>query len=150
MGVRQQETEFRFSTRMLFAPTSNGSEAGLNLFQKDNQYLSFTVFREGDEHHLKLVLVQPGEDPVTIRRTALNDYNGAITLQAHASKDQYRFTYAIGADSQDFAATAGNHLLARDSYTGAYLGLYATANGEGTSDYADFDWARLEYASDDR
>ena len=150
VGVRQQETEFRFSTRMLFAPTSNGSEAGLNLFQKDNQYLSFTVIRERDEYYLKLVLAQAGEDPVTIRRTPLHDFNGAITLQARASKDQYRFAYAIGADSQDFAATAGNHLLARDNYTGAYLGLYATANGARTSDYADFDWARQVYASDDR
>ena len=44
-------------------------------------------------------------------------------------------------DYRPLATLPGNVLLSC-GYTGAWLGLYATANGGAPGDYADFDWAR--------
>ena len=35
--------------------------------------------------------------------------------------------------------TEAKHILSK-AYTGAYLGVYTTSNGEKSKDYADFDW----------
>ena len=45
LGVRQTGTEFTFETRMLFSPGHEGSEAGMALFQKDDNYIGFTIRR---------------------------------------------------------------------------------------------------------
>ena len=39
--------------------------AGVSLFQKDNNYLIFTVVRRDDAHVLRLVLAESGVEPRT-------------------------------------------------------------------------------------
>ena len=43
LGIRQIETDFEFSVKMLYNPTIQGGKAGISLFQKDNNYFTFTV-----------------------------------------------------------------------------------------------------------
>ena len=146
-GIRQTESDFRFSTLMRFEPTQDGVEAGINLFQKDNNYLSFMVLRTDGGHVLRSVLSVPEEDAKITREvselgeTALDGYAGEIILEVAADRDEYRLRYSLddGRTFADFLTTGANHLLSR-GYTGAYLGLYATANGNPSSDYADYDW----------
>ena len=40
--------------------------------------------------------------------------------------------------------TDADLLLAKNSYTGAYLGVYATANGQSVDEHADFDRVRYQ------
>ena len=54
------------------------------------------------------------------------------------------FSLDKGESFSEFAITGAQHILAHGSYTGAYLGLYATSNGDPTEAHADFDWVRFE------
>ena len=147
LGIRQTESDFDVSTKMLFTPSVDGAEAGLNLFQKDNNYLSFTVRRQHGEHVLRSVLSVPEQDAKITREVrilddqTLRDYAGEIVLRVTSRDDKYALLYSLddGASFETLLETGANHLLSR-GYTGAYLGLYATANGRESDDHADFDW----------
>ena len=144
LGVRQTESDFDYRVRMQFSPDQDDTEAGVVLFQKDNKYLSLTLRRKDNWHMLRLVLAEPGSDPRTLQQSEIADYDGDIVFRVISSEGAYRFAYSLGdgKDFESFAKTAANHILAHGSYTGAYLGLYATSNGATSSGFADFDWIR--------
>ena len=48
--------------------------------------------------------------------------------------------YLIKADHPQTSA----HLLLSNGYTGAYLGMYASSNGQPTGQHADFDWVHYK------
>ena len=151
IGFRQTESNFSYSALMRFRPTASNVEAGLNLFQKDNNYLSFVVSRDGDKHLLRSVLSVPEQDAKitkevkTLKEQVLDGYNGEIIFRVISNDHQYRLQYSLDAGDNyaDFLTTDADHLLSR-GYTGAYLGLYATSNGQDTGDYADFDWVSYQ------
>ena len=57
----------------------------------------------------------------------------------------YHFAYSLDGGKQylPFAETPSN-LLVCHGYTGNYLGLYASSNGNPLTGYADFDWVSYE------
>ena len=145
MGVRQQESDFRYSIRMEFEPEQENVEAGVSLFQKDDNFLNFTVARSGGENILQLVLAERGEAPVTVEQQALGDYQGEIVLRVVSRDHKYRYEYSLdqGDSFTVFAETDAARLISR-GYTGAYLGVYSSGNGNASDEYADFDWVRYE------
>ena len=153
MGFRQTESDFSYTANMSFAPNDDGVEAGLMLFQKDNNYLSFTVVRDGDSHALRSVVSLPQQDAKKTRevreleRVTLDAYDKHILLRVVSKDDRYRLSYSVdnGNTFVEFMETLADHILSR-GYTGAYLGLYATSNGRASDDYADFDWVEYEAA----
>ncbi|NNJ66242.1 MAG: hypothetical protein HKP16_11770 [Xanthomonadales bacterium] len=67
------------------------------------------------------------------------------TAPAFIRPRDFSFTF------EESQAIKGLHRLEPDlllsrGYTGAYLGLYATANGGSDADHADFDWVRLGFS----
>ena len=42
LGFKQTESSFEYLTQMYFEPNTNGSEAGISFFQKDDNYINFT------------------------------------------------------------------------------------------------------------
>ena len=151
IGFRQTESDFSYSALMRFRPTASNIEAGLNLFQKDNNYLSFVVSRDGDKHLLRSVLSVPEQDAKitkevkTLKEQVLDGYDGEIVFRVTSKDHQYRLQYSLDAGDNyvDFLTTGAGYLLSR-GYTGAYLGLYATSNGQPSSDFADFDWVSYQ------
>ena len=143
LGIRQTETAFRFETRMLFEPAAENSEAGLALFQKDDHYASFTVRHARGTHYLALTLATPETGPVVTDTAELDRYAGEILLRAAWLEGEYVFEWSPDGKSayRELGRLPGDALLSR-GYTGAYLGLYATANGSQNADFADFDRVR--------
>lgn len=141
LGIRQTETAFSFETRMLFEPSGEDSEAGMALFQKDDHYIAFTVKNEDGAHRLMLVLSEPGTGPLVQEQVVIDDYMGEIYFKAGWQDGEYLFEWALHENGEymELARLKGDVLLSR-GYTGAYLGLYATANGNDPGDHADFDW----------
>jgi len=140
LGIRQTATAFDFAAFMRFAPRIDGSEAGIMLFQKDEYRIGLTVRRENGEHVLRLVTAQPGVKPAERARQVLTNADG-ILLRSRWSDAAYVFEWSPAAtgETRELARLPGDILISR-GYTGAYLGLYATANGGRAGDYADFDW----------
>ncbi len=137
MGFRQTESDFEYQAKMKFKPKSNNSEAGINLFQKDNNYFSVTINKD---NLIQLKLVDPEKGLQILKEKVLSDYKGEITFKVTSKNNKYSFYYAL--DGEEFfllKETEAHHILSR-KYTGAYLGIYATSNGGKSKDYADFDW----------
>ena len=145
MGIRQQESDFEYSARMAFTPGEENVEAGVSLFQKDDNFLNFTVTRRDGEPRLQLVLAERDQAPVTLEQQALADYNGEIVFKVVSRDQKYRYEYSLdqGERFTVFAETDAARLLSR-GYTGAYLGIYSSSNGIPADEYADFDWVRYQ------
>ncbi len=145
MGIRQRESDFDYRAKMIFTPNHDGSESGLLLFQKDDNYLGFTLVRKGPDHVLRVTLAEPGAFPSTIREAILEKYPGEMVLRVISQGHQYRFDYSLDGSGSftGFTELESNHILSK-GYTGAYLGLYSTTNGMPNPDHADFDWVRYQ------
>ena len=145
LGIRQKESDFEYSVKMAYAPQQEGVEAGLSLFQKDDNYLNFTLMKRNGQALLTLALAEPKQPLRTLAQRPLPDYEGEIVLRATSKAGSYRFAYSLdeGRSFAELAQTDAQRLLSR-GYTGAYLGLYATANGQRTDEYADFDWVAYQ------
>ena len=141
LGIRQTETAFSYETRMLFSPEHDGSEAGMLLFQKDDNYIAFTLKRVDSEYLLAVALAEPGSEPATVIQAVIGDYIGEIYFKAETRDGRLAFDWALheNGEYEEFARL-DNDLILSQGYTGAYLGLYATANGRRQEDHADFDW----------
>ena len=145
LGIRQIETDFEFSVKMLYNPTIQGGQAGISLFQKDNNYFTFTVEKNKENHVLKLLLKERKKEPVVIQQTFIKSYNGSITFKVNSENNSYNFYYSLddGNSYKSFLETGSDKILS-NGYTGAYMGLYTTINGKNIEEFADFDWVKLE------
>lgn len=145
IGFRQTESNFEYLARMSFNPSRNGSEAGITVVQKDDNYITFTIIREEGSHFIQAVLAMPNSKPKVLKKKELVDYDGSINLQVLSLNHEYIFVYSMDNNEMvEFHRIEAHHLLSK-GYTGAFLGLYATGNGTKTNDYSDFDF--IEYVA---
>ena len=144
MGIRQKETNFTFVAKMRFNPNMYGIDAGVSLFQKDDNYLTFTVEYSEGKYFLKLILKEKGLAPNIVQRTTIKSYNGSITFKMVSDNNSYDIYYTLGNKKSFtlFKKISTDKLLSK-GYTGAYLGVYCTSNGKEAKEYADFD--KVEY-----
>jgi|GEM_PF-78759 len=141
MGIRQTESDFEYEVKMEFASKAKGIEAGISLFQKDDNYFTFTLENKDNSTSLILRLANPDKPVKILKEMGLRNYAGTIRFKATAKGSKYRFAYSLddGATFTTIAETSSHHILSK-KYTGAYLGLYSSSNGKDASGYADFDW----------
>ncbi|MFZ8963338.1 MAG: glycoside hydrolase family 43 protein [Schleiferiaceae bacterium] len=140
VGIRQTESHFSYETSMRFNPKTNGSEAGIALVQKDHKYVSLTLQRQGDSHHIQLFCLQPNQEPLKLAERALPKYSGALQLKIISDAQGYSYYYALKDSEYQLLLTTGSDLVLSESYTGTYLGLYSTSHGISTKDFADYDF----------
>ena len=146
LGIRQIETDFEFSVKMLYNPSIPEVQAGVSLFQKDDNYLTFTIERDREQNIiLKLVSKEQKKVPVVIQQTFLKSYNDSIIFKVFSNNQSYKYYYSLdNGTSFNFFAETSSGLLLSKGYTGAYMGIYSTSNGKNTEEYVDFDWVTLE------
>ena len=141
LGIRQTETAFSYETRMLFPAINEGDESGIVLIQKDDNYISLTLKHDSDAHLLQLSLAEPGSAPIVKQSAVIENYIGEIYLKIITRDGEYAFDWALHETEEyrEFARLDGDLVLSH-GYTGAYLGLYTTTNGNEQETHADFDW----------
>lgn len=139
LGFKQTESSFEYSTQMFFEPLNNGSEAGISIFQKDDNYINFTLIRNDDKIVLQSYAVKNTEIEEFLSEP-IKQYNGQIEFRIIANEDSYKLYYKTSRkDFELFTILKGNLLISK-GYTGAHLGLYATGNGKKSKDFASFDY----------
>lgn len=145
MGIRQKESEFEYSAKMEFNPAQEGAEAGLSLFLQDDNYINFTIIQQNGESQLQLLVKERDKEAVIVKKNALKDYQGELIFRVIAEANRYLYCYSIdgGQSYIPFAETAANLILCH-GYTGVYLGVCATSNGQASQEYADFDWVHYK------
>mmetsp|Transcript_167647 Transcript_167647/g.533088 ORF Transcript_167647/g.533088 Transcript_167647/m.533088 type:complete len:350 (-) Transcript_167647:250-1299(-) len=150
MGVRQRESDFEFEARMEFTLPSDCChvEAGISLFQKDDNYLNCTVRRDAADNSwtLFLKLAEPEKQVRCVRDVKLRGYAGHLRFAVRADATGYCFRYSLddGKSFKDLATTPPDLIISK-GYTGAYLGVYCTSNGVPSGDspyFADIDWIK--------
>lgn len=149
IGRRQTDLECKATTRLSFEPKHENEEAGIVVRGNDMNHFELGItlrngkrqafFREilhgKSVEPVKYVEIGPGDVILKIEATATNyqffcktDHEPWMTLGAALTKD---------ISSEKIGA-----------FTGVYIGLYATGNGQASAVPADFDW--FEYAPSGR
>ena len=141
MGIRQKESLFEYSAKMKFSPQNNQEEAGISIFQQDDNFINFTIEKVNHQTVLKLVVKGRKEDLKIVKQEVLNNYQGNIIFKVASKDQQYQYSYSLdeGATFIPFNTTADNILICY-GYIGTNIGIYATSNGQPSKEYADFDW----------
>lgn len=144
IGRRQQHICFYAQTEFEFVPRAQNECAGIALTQSPDFHYLLVVTLD-DEPVLQLIKRAAGVDeilaraPVSIPR---------IRLKVEAREQSYSFYYADEAGNwQTLHEGADGRILSTPiagGFLGAYLGMYASSNGQPSGNQADFDW--FEYA----
>lgn len=145
LGIRQKETNFEFLVKMLFETNEQGVQSGICLFQKDDNFITYTIEKQKGKYLLRLNLKEKGNEQIVIKDKRLESYYGAIIFKIISKDDSYKFYYSLS-DMNQFIFLIdidSNNLLSK-GYTGAYCGLYSTTNSKDIYEYADYDWVILK------
>ena len=124
---------------MFFEPSNNGSEAGITIFQKDDNYINFTLIRNDDKIVLQSYAVKDTEIEEFLSES-IKKYNGQIEFRIVANEDSYKLYYKTSRKDFELFTIFDGDLVISKGYTGAHLGLFATGNGKNTKDFASFDY----------
>ena len=139
MGFKQNQTNFEYFTSMNFNPENNKSEAGISIFQKDDNYLNFTVVKKDGNFFIK-VNAYNNNKLILKDEQLIPDYKGKIKLKISSEEGEYKLFYSTRGFRYRLFDKLKNDILLSKGYTGAHIGLYITSNGENSNDYVDFDY----------
>jgi alpha-N-arabinofuranosidase len=145
MGVRQKESDFEYAAKMVVDAREENVESGICLFQKDDNYLSFTLRKTNDQFLIQIKSAEAGKSPSILTSKNIDVFTGEIVLRVISRGSSYSFAYSCdnGRTFINFGETPSNLILSR-GYTGAYLGVYASSNGKQTDAFTDFDWVQYK------
>ena len=143
--VGQRQPAFRVSARtaMEFTPHQDGEEAGLCVRANDDNHYEIGVGRfEGKTQLFVRNRIKNRE--YMIAQKPLD--TGGIQLEISSTEDRYQFGWSIDGKIWTPLAASPSADLSREKaggFTGTTIGLYATANGKDSQDYADFAWFEM-------
>lgn len=140
VGRRQQHFTCQASTRLDFAPTREGDEAGLTVLMNEQHHYEIAVTqREG--RRCVIVRRRIGDLSAMVAQQPIPD--SLVTLHIHAEPTRYTFLYALDGQTPHVVATGAARYLSSEvagGFTGVYLAMYATGTVQPASTPADFDW----------
>ena len=145
VGRRQQYINFTARVAMEFTPQSVNECAGIALLQNDAYQIRCTVtLQDAGNVVVQLTRREAGEDTL-LSETAVSA--GRLYFKVEVTGQSYHFFVtnqlenwtALG-DAVDGRVLSTN--LA-GGFTGAYLGMYASSNGQPSNNHADFDWFEI-------
>lgn len=144
--IARKITEFDFSatTIMDFNPIDNET-AGIIVLMNQNGQMRLEVFNEKGSKHIRLVTyalgrITPLEEYVS---ESINVTEKAVKLKVEAHGLNYLF-FVENNDGKwiQIGKIVNGEIISRQkigSYSGAYVGIFATSNGGKSSNHADFD-----------
>lgn len=142
VGIRQRHFEFGAVTQMMFSPSAD-EEAGLVVIQNDKSAYLLTLTAIDSAKQLRLSQSLYGE----VITLASQPFNGdTVHLRVAGTYLDYGFYYST--DGKNWheigegvdGAALSPYFLRGYNYTGAYIGLYASANGMASDNHADFEF----------
>ncbi|MFN8412055.1 MAG: glycoside hydrolase family 43 protein [Anaerolineales bacterium] len=143
VGRRQQHMHFTAQTSFEFTPQKNEC-AGLALVQSTDFHFLFVVMGE-DTPVLRLIKRSFGKEEILAEQSIPA---GHYNLKVTAHEQNYSFYFSTDQQWQALIENVDGRILSTSiagGFVGAFLGLYASSNGQPSSNHADFDW--FEYSS---
>jgi xylan 1,4-beta-xylosidase len=140
VGRRQQHIHFTVLTSIDFMPQSKNEYAGFALIQNNHFHFLFILTR-GTEPVVRLVRRAHGSEKILVECPASA---GRIILKVEAHEQAYSFYYSSNlTEWTELAKNVDGRILSTPiagGFVGAYIAMYASSNGQTSSNYADFDW----------
>tara|TARA_Y100000991_G_scaffold215704_1_gene207615 strand:- start:15394 stop:17064 length:1671 start_codon:yes stop_codon:yes gene_type:complete len=143
LGFKQTELNFEYDSKMFFEPKRNKSEAGISIFQKDDNYINFTLIREDNEINLQAYYTKNNMIIDSVKET-ISEYQGHIKFKVIANKESIKLYYRMNNSNFKLFTSFDGDIIKSKGYTGAHLGLYASGNGAFTKDFASFDYVNYQ------
>ncbi len=153
VGIRQRHFEFVATTKMQFSPAAANEEAGLSVIMNDRSAYLVTMTSEEGANVLRLWQSRQGE---TSEIASLVIDTDAPWLRVTGDYLDYRFEHST--DGENWSGLGGNIdgsalspvEIGGHNYTGVYIGLFASANGEPSNSVAAFDFFSYESTAPSR
>ena len=148
VGRRQQHFLFSAQAALEFAPRSAHECAGLVVLQNNNFHYRLTVTLEGGSRVVQLIKREKGEETL-LAEQALPE--GRVYLKASAIS-QAAYSFYVSSDGNNWQLLVENvdgRILSTKiagGYVGAYIGMYASSNGQPSENHAD--WDCFEYTGE--
>jgi alpha-N-arabinofuranosidase len=143
--IRQTGLQFTATCSMEFIPKRNGEAAGMVILQNNTFYYASILTMEQQKTVLKLIKCQAGTKTELL---SLPYDSKDIYLSIEAHGQNYSFFYSHdNTNYHTFYQNADGRILSTDlagGFVGTCIGIYATAHGEPSDNYADFDWLSYE------
>jgi alpha-N-arabinofuranosidase len=140
VGRRQQHIHFVTQTLLEFTPQSENECAGLALVQNNNFHFRFVVTR-ADQPIVRLIKRTHGTEEILAEQPLAA---GRCYLKVEAHEQNYNFYAAAEPDQwQPIAEGVDGRILSTPlagGFVGAVIALYASSNGQVSTNHADFDW----------
>jgi alpha-N-arabinofuranosidase len=146
IGRRQSAFNIVASTKISFTPTAENEEAGL-------------VVRANDKNHYDLLITKrEGKKVVMFRKYLKNKIvaihyeevpEGDIILCISATDKEYKLGIQKEGEAPKFIGTASTKDISNEvvgGFTGVFIGMYASGNGQANVNPADFDWFDFQEA----
>jgi xylan 1,4-beta-xylosidase len=148
LGRRQEHLACTATTRVDFVPTRDGEEAGITAYRNHEHRYEIGVGRSGGRRR---VFVRQTIGPSLQAVTAAVPVDGEdpVVLRIEARPEGYAFSFGLGDAPTNWTplGTAPSRFLSTEvagGFTGAFLALYATGNGQPAGSPARFDWFDYE------
>lgn len=143
IGMRMEDMQFSASAKMEFAPDADNEEAGIMVERDRNYYLKFTLSVQNGKPVLKVMLKNgPATNEVLLASAEVNSTKLKLKISAHGLV--YGFSYSINGRDwvtvKDQVDCSSNGFVAGGKWTGSFVGMYVSANGQPGKNHADFDW----------
>ncbi len=139
LGIRQKDYCFEVRTGLEFTPANNES-AGLVYYQNHENHLRMEIKKKGSSNMFYVVEHIKGISNI-ISGTEIGKGMAEIILRA---ENQKASVYIKTEGEQKLAAENINLLPYTTEEAGGFVGctagMYASSNGENSSNYADFAW----------
>jgi len=138
VGRRQQHINFTAQVEFEFTPQVDEC-AGLVLIQNNDFHFRFIVMNE-NENVIRLFKRSLGRDE-TIATQPLQ--SNRFTLKVTAHEQEYSFYFSMDGQWQTLAENVDGRILSTPvagGFVGAYIAMYASSNGQPSTNHADFDW----------
>ncbi|MBN1449933.1 MAG: glycoside hydrolase family 43 protein [Anaerolineales bacterium] len=148
VGRRQQHIHFKAQCSIEFTPQNEHECAGLALIQNNDFYFLFAVTK-APEPVLRLIKRADGKEEIIAEQPV---YAAKLYLNVEAHEQAYNFYFADKPDEW-LAVTeeVDGRILSTPvagGFVGAYIAMYASSNGQSSTNNADFDW--FEYVGLDQ
>lgn len=143
VGARQKGYCFQVSTGMEFAPETLQEEAGLVLYQNRKNHLRFTVSESENGRRLVKVTARIKEIDTVLAQKEL-DGTGLVELRLKGRDQQGELYIREAGKSLEKIGEAVSLIPytteEAGGFVGCTMGMYASANGTDSDNYADFSW----------
>jgi alpha-N-arabinofuranosidase len=130
IGRRLQHFNTSCTTEIDFIPAKNGEEAGLVVYKKDAHHYEIAVTRLSDKRYL-IVRKTIGSLSAVVGKEEIPE--GTVQLKVTTEPFWIHFSYSMNNLPFKYVTRGETRYLSTEvakSYTGLYIGLYATGNGQ--------------------